>query len=120
MSTRASTIPLIDASGFRQHVVRIQSVQSLDWREVDADADADGVGGVEGDREGRKGGEGEFVSGEKKSMVEYLVLQRRVLKGKEGPWLLWGTVQETDARKVLEDGEGRKGSAPFIDVVKAT
>ena len=94
---------MIDKSGFRQHVVKIKSVQSLDPLVT----------------KGRTLSETEYVAGEKKPMVEYMVLQKRIFKGKEGPWLVWGTVQETNAYDVLKNKE-RKGPAPMIDVVKAT
>ncbi len=86
----------------RQHVVKIRSVQSLDTLL----------------KKGETVSEDQYTTGEKKRMVEYLVLQRRFIKGVEGPWLVWGTVQETKASSVLQD-TGRKGPVPIIDVVKA-
>ncbi|KAI4157410.1 MAG: hypothetical protein L6R39_000692 [Caloplaca ligustica] len=40
-------------------------------------------------------------TGEENEVVEYLVLQRRMLKDEEGPWMIWGTTTETDLAKVL-------------------
>ena len=99
MSTRASMLPMIDKSALRQHVVRIKSVQSLDTLT----------------KKGETREHDEYAPGEMMRMVEYLVLQRRILKGKEGPWKVQGTVQETDAKDVLKEA-GRKGPAPQIDV----
>ena len=64
-------------------------------------------------------------------MEEYIVVQRIVLKGKEGPWRVWGRAGESDAEKVMEEVEGvgmAKGGGRtwwggrkkgFIDVEKA-
>ncbi len=38
---------------------------------------------------------------EKKKMVEYVVLQRMMLKGQEGNWKIWGTIEETKVEDVL-------------------
>ena len=94
---------MIPQSAIRQHIIKIRSVQSLDPLV----------------RKGKTLSENDYAVGEKKRMVEYLVLQRRIFKGKEGPWLVWGTVQETEAGSVLKDRD-RKGPAPIIDVVKTT
>lgn len=40
---------------------------------------------------------------EKKKMVEYVVLQRMMLKGKEREWKIWGTVEESKVEDVLGD-----------------
>ena len=37
-----------------------------------------------------------------KDVTEYLVLQRRILRGEEGPWKIWGTTTETDIKKLAE------------------
>jgi len=34
---------------------------------------------------------------------EYVVIQRRVMKGKEEPWMVWGTTQETSVDEVLRN-----------------
>ena len=102
VSTRVTLLPIVPKSVLRQHVVRITSVQSLDPRSRDTESS-----------------ENEYAAGEKKRMVEYLVLQRRIFKGKEGPWLVWGTVQETEAGSVLV-ARAPQRHAPLIDVVKAT
>lgn len=36
-----------------------------------------------------------------KQVDEYVVIQRRVMKGKEEPWMVWGTTQETSVDEVL-------------------
>ena len=48
-------------------------------------------------------GEAEVAQGTNvpKEMLEYLVLQRRILDGKEGPWKVWGTTEETQADDIL-------------------
>lgn len=40
-------------------------------------------------------------TGDEKEVSEYLVLQRRVMKNQEGPWMIWGTTEETDPATVL-------------------
>ena len=45
---------------------------------------------------------------EKKTMTDYLVLQRRILNGKEGSWRIWGTVQESDVKDIIEEGARKK------------
>jgi len=84
----------LDASALRQSVVRIVSRQSLSQVRKEKGSEAEKV--VRG--------------GEEKELVEYLVLQRRIFKGKEGPWKIWGSVRESDTNKVLGEekaaGEG--------------
>ena len=65
----------------RQCVVRIKSVQSL--RRTDARATP------------------EESAGKEQEVLEYVVVQRRVWKGVEERWRLWGTTMETR----LEDWE---------------
>lgn len=82
VSHRATTLPIDDVrerkSALRQAVVRIVSRQSL--RKVAGRGEAQGEAEV-------------------KQITEYVVIQRRMWKGTEEPWILWGTVQET----ALED-----------------
>ena len=40
---------------------------------------------------------------ETKKMIEYLVLQRTMLKGKEGEWKIWGTAEESKVEEALGD-----------------
>lgn len=75
-----------DESIIRQVIVRIKSVQSIATYLPK-----------------RRGEEERVEGGEEKNMVEYLVLQKRILKGEEGPWLVWGTVEETDPDEILGD-----------------
>lgn len=74
ISNRAVQLPLPN-SGQRQAVVRISSRQSLS----------------------RYDHQGDLVpgTGEVKDVVEYLVIQRRCLMGKEEPWMIWGTIEES-------------------------
>lgn len=41
-------------------------------------------------------------TGEPKECQEYVVIQKRLWKGKEEGWMVWGTVQETTMEEVLE------------------
>ena len=67
--------------GMRQVVVRLQSKQRL----------ARIIPGAKGKEEAVMKG-----TGEAKDVQEYLVIQRRMLLGNEGPWVVWGTIGESD------------------------
>lgn len=69
----------------RQAVVRIQSRQSL--------ARIIGVG-PDGQEIIAKG------TGQDKEIREYVVIQRRIWKGVEEPWVVWGTTEETSLSKI--------------------
>lgn len=89
VSTRIAQLPDTPNSAIFQVVVKVKSVQSL-----------------ERIRKGKDGGEDTVIAGpgsDQKQMVEYLVLQRMMLKGKENPWMVWGTTEETKVEDVLED-----------------
>ncbi|KAL8742367.1 MAG: hypothetical protein Q9190_005137 [Brigantiaea leucoxantha] len=79
VSNRAGMLP-VKGVGLRQVVVRLRSRQSLARIIGRRGPDQDAV--VEG-------------TGEEKKVQEYLVLQRRIWKGKEQPWMVWGTTQES-------------------------
>ncbi|KAI9835667.1 MAG: hypothetical protein M1838_005228 [Thelocarpon superellum] len=75
MSHSALAFPT-GAAGIRQAVVRVQSQQSL----AHVARDGSVVPGT----------------GHPKEIREYLVLQRVLRDGKEGPWKVWGTIEETN------------------------
>lgn len=81
MSDRAARLP-IEGAGLRQAVVRIRSRQSLTRF-----------------REGRVL-EG---SGQERDVMEYVVIQKRMWKGREEGWLVWGTTEETTVEKLLAE-----------------
>ncbi|KAI9769428.1 MAG: hypothetical protein M1840_004130 [Geoglossum simile] len=74
VSHRAGTLP-IDGAGIRQAVVRVQSTQSL----------------------ARYTADGKVVpgTGNERDLKEYVVIQKMMWDGKEGPWIIWGTTEET-------------------------
>lgn len=41
-------------------------------------------------------------TGEMKEVIEYLVIQRRVMNGKEEPWMVWGTTQKSSVEELLD------------------
>lgn len=90
MSHRATVMPIEDAldrkSSMRQAVVRIRSRQSL--RRVGRDGQAI----VEGT------GEGANI----KEITEFVVIQRRLWKGVEEKWKVWGTTEETTLKGMAE------------------
>lgn len=79
-SQRIVMLPYKGAA-LRQVVVRLQSRQSL------ARLVSNGK---------LKSGTHVKGSGEETQVSEYLVLQRRMIRDEEGPWLIWGTTNETD------------------------
>lgn len=85
VSRRMTKLPL-EESALRQLVVKINSEQTLTRVSSDSGGEPDMV---------------RQLTGRPKQFVEYLVLQKRVLRGNEGPWKVWGTTSETSARDVL-------------------
>jgi len=73
-----------------QVVVRLSSTQSLEKI-------LKGVGGREDTV--TKGTQG--TQDGKQDLVEYLVLQKLILRGTEKPWMVWGTTQESQVEQVL-------------------
>jgi len=89
VSTRAAVLPE-DKSAIMQVVVRLSSTQSLETI-------LKGVGGREDTV--TKGTQG--TQDGKQDLVEYLVLQKLILRGTEKPWMVWGTTQESQVGQVL-------------------
>ncbi|CAO2657659.1 Nn.00g037850.m01.CDS01 [Neocucurbitaria sp. VM-36] len=110
-------------TAYRQVVVRLESVQALSITEsyqtptsvpsrrgnkgpsglawIPEEAKAKSVRAVQ-QEEGGFGGQ--FVdNGKQKTVVEYLVLQKRVIKGKEEEWKVWGFADESTPQKIEED-----------------
>ena len=69
-------LPMAKGAALRQAVVRLQSCQSL----AKLDSNGEVVNGT----------------GEIKRVKEYVVIQRRMWKEKEEPFMVWGTVEESD------------------------
>ena len=72
----------IQKSALYQVVVRIKSMQSLE-RTLENDSASDAT--------------------EQKAILEYVVLQKRMLRGEEGIWKIWGTIEETKVEDALGD-----------------
>ncbi|KAK3674390.1 hypothetical protein LTR78_005859 [Recurvomyces mirabilis] len=121
MSYKAAAMPrqkgatLADASGLVQAVVRIHSLQSLQHVKKISERGERGkmtVREVVVDAQGRETPLDEFVKKQAevgvpegaKETIEYLVVQKNLRKGKEGPWIVWGTVEETTLDKVKKQG----------------
>ena len=86
VSTRIRQLPL-DQSALYQVVVRIKSFQSLK-------------------KTIRDNGEKEHTAivehkGESKEIMEYVVMQKRIIRGDEEAWKLWGLAEETMPEDVL-------------------
>lgn len=85
VADRSVILPVKD-SALRQVAVRIRSKQSL----------AKIIPATKGQPE-------TVVEGtdKEKNVDEYVVIQRRIIKGKEDQWMVWGTTQETRVDEVL-------------------
>lgn len=81
VSTNIVTLE-IEKSALYQAVVKIKSMQSLRRTPMN---------GLVSD-----------ISREKKT-VEYVVLQKMMLRGEEGKWKIWGTIEESKVEDVLGD-----------------
>lgn len=81
MSHRAATLG-IDGLAIRQTVVRIDSRQKLSRYRPDGTL-------IEG-------------SGKEKDILEYVVIQKMTVDGKEREWQVWGTTGETTLQQVRE------------------
>ena len=77
-------------AALRQVVVRIRSIQSL-------------VRTVEDKESGKKD---TLINGfrQEKQMDEYVVVQRRIWKGQEEPWMIWGTSRAAKVSDVMAEG----------------
>ena len=122
MSYKAAAMPrqkgasLADTSGLVQAVVRIHSLQSLQHVKKVHERGEDRkmvVKEVVVDAQGRETpleefeeqqAEGKVPEGAKET-VEYFVVQKNLRTGKEGPWLVWGTTEETTLDKVKRQGK---------------
>ena len=90
VSNMAARLPLDVDAGQRQAVVRIQSKQSLTkYKTTIPRAAVDTAAAEQKEMEAVPG------TGEVKDVREYVVIQKRVISGKEGPWIIWGTTEET-------------------------
>lgn len=81
VSTNIVTLE-IEKSALYQVVVKIKSVQSLEKTRANGLASDTTQG---------------------KKMVEYVVLQRMMLRGAEEKWKIWGTIEESKVEDVLGD-----------------
>ena len=93
ITDKIAPIPFGNSAWIRQCVVRIKSTQVLD----------------------RNLGNGP----ESKTLEEYVVIQKLAFDGEEQPWKIWGTVQPSSAKEILEVGGGKFSAArTFFDIVK--
>lgn len=102
-----------ERSGIIQAVVRIRSLQSLQHVKRISGRDAEGrlyTREITVDAQGREvpAYEEGIVPQSAKESTEYVVVQRRLNRGKIGPWMIWGTAEETTAegwRRELKKAE---------------
>lgn len=103
-------------TAYRQVVVRLESIQSLTISDSSAsaaprsprslvwkpdEATAKNVRKVQEEEGGYQGG---FVdNGKSKKVVEYLVLQKRVIRGREEDWKVWGFAEESTPARIESD-----------------
>lgn len=102
----------LSSDGILQAVVRIHSLQSL--RHIKRVSTKEKGGRGETTKEVLVDAQGRELPAEQdsqeaalkdaKELVEYMVVQKSVRKGKEEEWMLWGTAEETTLQKLaLED-----------------
>nr|AVI60843.1 Mitochondrial inner membrane protein Mba1 [Morchella crassipes] len=75
----------------RQAVVRIHSLQSLS----------------------KFNAQGKLVEGEPKEVVEYLVIEKNYHMGKESPWYVWGTTEETTMQRFIEENKKKEARVKY-------
>ena len=96
VSNRASKFPRED-SAIRQVVVKIRSkqriVQTRDSETVDGHSRRDS----------------QWVK-----VIEYLVIQRRIIDGEEGDWKIWGTTPETSYDRVYKEESYRRVDGEMV------
>ncbi|KAK4495144.1 hypothetical protein PRZ48_013471 [Zasmidium cellare] len=114
-------LPADDQVGILQAVVRIRSRQRLQKmhrvvgkdrkvKEVLVDAAGKEIHEDEMERERRRS---------TKDTTEYVVLQRHVRKSRPGPWLLWGTTEETTLAKLKKsEQQMQKAQAAQLAALK--
>jgi protein MBA1 len=105
-------------TAYRQAVIRIQSSQALSLKGAPARTfNASKLSSMEGVKwlpaEARTESKNETQEGNqtlkdvgrgtRKEVVEYLVLQKRVIRGKEEDWKVWGFTQESTPEKIEDD-----------------
>jgi len=109
VSQKAAELPFLvdgEKAGARQAVVRVETEQ----RVVAGRTLAEGERG-ESDFWSDKSGDGvEWGVPKVKTVVEYLVLQRRMIKGVEEPWCIVGFARETTADDIRQWKIGVFGS----------
>ena len=76
-------LPLIPRSALRQAVVRLKTRQSME-RLLPSGLVVAGTGEI-------------------KEFTEYIVIQKRILKEKEEPWIIWGSAEESDWKTMLKE-----------------
>ena len=106
-------------TAYRQVVVRLESTQQLtmsqsgsaaEWApNASKSSNPKGLRWVPEEARSSKGSKvgnqtvGFVDNGKPKKVVEYLVLQRRVINGKEEDWKVWGFAQESTPERLEED-----------------
>lgn len=91
----------MDTSALYQVVVQIKSIQSLK--------------GISKGRNAEKDTVVEDSKGKQNEVVEYLVMQKMMFRGREGSWKIWGTTEETDVKDVWKEQSSKpKASSPAV------
>ena len=81
VSHKAAQVPGLSGAGLRQAVVQIRSQQSLERLTPEGKVIA-GTGGV-------------------REKTEYLVIQKKMWNEKEEPWMVWGTIEESNWKEAI-------------------
>lgn len=113
-----------ERNGVVQAVVRIHSLQSLQHVKRVGSRDAQNkmvVREVLVDAQGRELEplEEGVVPRDAKELLEFFVVQKSLRRGKEGPWMVWGTTEETTMDKIRREDKMHAKAAKGL-LAKAT
>lgn len=93
VSHRVAVLPDPPMSAIRQAVVRLRSMQKLEKFKVRRE------------KKGPKKGEETLVpegNAVPQEFDEYVVVQKLMFRGKESPWMVWGSIQESEPDDLLK------------------
>jgi len=113
VSQKAAEVPFLvdgEKAGARQAVVRLETEQRVVAGRVLAEGEREVSGEEDGFWSDRSGDGVEWGVPKVKTVVEYLVLQRRMIKGVEEPWCVIGFARETTADDIRQWKLGVFGS----------
>ena len=106
VAPRPKGAPPGDSTGIKQAVVRIHTLQSLQHvkRMHVKEKGVSFAKDIQVDVSGRELQLPRDPRENAKVMVEYVVVQKMMMRSKEGPWMIWGMTEETTVDKLKQEG----------------